>query len=208
MVACGPSAHASVSVDVHVVDEHLRGELAGAVDVAGPIAAHGEIEQDELRSLVEGPRSLGAFGREGLVGMRGIVDVKLYLPLRPRHSVYVPVGGGESRGAIRSAAVEAFAVDRGLHPIVAGRRGAGMRGRIAAVDVFHDVEFAAGRPAEGGDVVAEQPESGPHSLRFGDLDARFDAAVHETEVALGFEAGGRIDAGRWLAREDVELAFD
>src|SRR5438552_6207761 len=38
----------------------------------------------------------------------------------------------------------------------------------------------------GGDVVAEHPESGPHSLPRGNLDARFEAAIGLAEQALGF----------------------
>src|SRR5579863_5544460 len=87
------------------------------------------------------------------------------------------------------------AVHRARDPVIPRNRAADMRRWIAAVDVFHDVELAARRPVDRDDVVAEQPERGPHALRLRKLDARLDAAVHETETALRFEAGGRVDPG-------------
>ena len=54
-------------------------------------------------------------------------------------------------------------------------------------DVFHDVDFAALGPAGGRDVVAQHPESRPHSLPCGDFDAGFEAAVGLGEQALGLE---------------------
>src|SRR6267143_992593 len=55
-------------------------------------------------------------------------------------------------------------------------------------DVFHDVDFAALRPADGADVIAKHPESGPHSLPRASLDAGFEAAIGLAEKALSFEA--------------------
>src|SRR5260370_7816331 len=54
-------------------------------------------------------------------------------------------------------------------------------------DIFHDVDFAALRPAIVSDIVAEHPEGRPHSLPRGNLDSRFDAAIGLAEKPLGFQ---------------------
>src|SRR4029077_19727742 len=50
-------------------------------------------------------------------------------------------------------------------------------------DIFHDVDFAAGRPANGIDVVTEHPERGPDSLAFWDLETRLETPVGLGEVS-------------------------
>src|SRR4029077_2048529 len=59
-------------------------------------------------------------------------------------------------------------------------------------DIFHDVDLAALWPAGRGDIFAEHPERGPHSLPFWDFDSRFEAAVGLREEALSLEAGGGV----------------
>jgi hypothetical protein len=58
--------------------------------------------------------------------------------------------------------------------------------------IFHDVDFAALGPAICGDVGAEHPKSGPHSLACGDFDARFESSVSLAEEALSPQAGGSV----------------
>ena len=100
--------------------------------------------------------------------------------------------------AVDFGAAAGAAVDRAGDPIITGRRGADGHRWIAAVDVFHDVGFAAGWPVDGGDVVAEEPEGRPHTLGFGEHHARFDASVLKAEQAFGFEAGARAAGGEGL----------
>ncbi len=64
-----------LGIDAHVVDEHLLGEDSGGVGRAGPIAAHGDV-QNEKEGVIEDP---GAPGgplrlREGGVEIR--IDVE------------------------------------------------------------------------------------------------------------------------------------
>ena len=89
-----------------------------------------------------------------------------------------------------------------------------MEGGGFLADVFHDVDFAALGPADGGNVFAEHPEGGPHALAFRDFDAGFDAAVGLGEEALRFQAGGSVFArdaigGRvgFFLRGDDEIAL-
>src|SRR5437762_3771018 len=79
-------------------------------------------------------------------------------------------------------------------------------------DGFHDVDFAASGPARCSDVIAEHPESGPHSLPRGDFDARFKAAVGLAEETLRFQASGSVAArnaigagGAFFLRGDDEI---
>ncbi len=59
-------------------------------------------------------------------------------------------------------------------------------------DIFHDVDFAALRPAIVSDIVAEHPEGRPHSLPRGNLDSRFEAAIGLAEKPLGFQTRGGV----------------
>jgi hypothetical protein len=81
-------------------------------------------------------------------------------------------------------------------------------------DVFHDVDFAALRPARCRDVLAEHPERGPHALAFRNFYAGFDAAVSLNEETLRFEACGSVvacyavGAGEgFFLRGDYEISF-
>lgn len=80
--------------------------------------------------------------------------------------------------------------------------------RRLAADVLQDVDFAAGRPPGGADVVAEHPERRPDTLAFGDLDARLEAAIGPARLALGQQArrGVHLAAQRFLARGDHQIA--
>src|SRR5215470_4234353 len=94
----------------------------------------------------------------------------------------LPSGKAEGSGGVAGATCCTGAVERAVH------------GARLLADVFHDVDFTGRRPAGGGDVVAEHPESGPHSLACRDFDARFKAAVGLAEKPLGFGAGGSVVA--------------
>ena len=83
-------------------------------------------------------------------------------------------------------------------------------------DIFHDVDLAALRPADGVDVVAEHPERRPDALALRDFDAGFEAAESLREEPLSFQARGSVFAGDvitafviFFARGDDEIAvFD
>ena len=93
---------------------------------------------------------------------------------------------------------------RGLHPVVPGANAVDWG--VAAVDVLHDVGFAAGRPWIDGDVVPQHPEGRPHSLGFRQHHAGFDSSVLEAEEALRFEARRSVDGAGGVLRDDVEVA--
>src|SRR6516225_6419551 len=71
----------------------------------------------------------------------------------------------ENGSSVAGAARRAWAVKRAMH-----------RAGLPA-DILHDVDFATSGPAGGRDVIAKHPESGPHSLPRGNLDARFKATI-------------------------------
>lgn len=93
------------------------------------------------------------------------------------------VGQVERRGDIARAAGGEWTVQRAVN------------GAWLFTDIFHDVDFAALGPADGGHVLAHHPESGPDSLPFWNFDTSFEATVSLGEAALRFEAGGGVIAG-------------
>src|SRR6266852_6108552 len=88
----------------------------------------------------------------------------------------------EGSGGIAGGSGRAGSVKRAMH-------GAGL-----LADVLHDVDLAALGPSDGRDVVPQHPESGPHSLACGNLDARFKAAVGLAEESLCLKPGGSVAA--------------
>jgi len=95
---------------------------------------------------------------------------------------------------------------------IGGRSGEGgaVEGAVVdggfAADVLHDVDFAALGPADAVNIFAEEPEGGPDSLPFGDLDAGLEAAIGLSEAGLGFEAGGGVGARDAIGTGEVFLA--
>src|SRR5215813_5112814 len=82
-----------------------------------------------------------------------------------------------------------------------------------AADIFHDVDLAALRPAVRGDVIAQHPESWPHSLPCRNFDKRFKSAVRLIEKSLRLQSGGSVVAldavrsrERFFLRGDHESA--
>src|SRR5579871_6391479 len=73
-------------------------------------------------------------------------------------------------------------------------------------DIFHNVDLAARWPAHRGDVVSQHPESRPHSLAVGNLDASLHAAVLHGIEPFGFHASRGIYAGLWILNMYVEMA--
>jgi hypothetical protein len=55
---------------------------------------------------------------------------------------------------------------------------------VEGPEVLHDVDFAAGRPADGTDVFAEHPERRPDALPERQPDAGDDQTVLPTESVL------------------------
>ena len=157
------------------------------------MAANCQVEEYELGAGVERPNAGLCGRREGLVNLGWVVDVILNLSFRPDHAVGVPGGSGKARGGVGLAAVEVGSVDRGLDPVVAGA--SHTDGRVAAVDVLHHIEFSAGGPIDGRNVVTEQPERRPHPLRLRQHHLRLNASVLEAEEALRLEARRGIGCG-------------
>ncbi len=79
-------------------------------------------------------------------------------------------------------------------------------GRGNLPDAFHNVHFAACRPLNGGDVVAESPECGPEALAFGHLDAGLQASILKALQALALHPRGGVNAVCRVARRDVQIA--
>ena len=89
-----------------------------------------------------------------------------------------------------------------------------MHDRWLLADVFHDVDFAAGRPAFRLNVLTQHPEGGPYSLAAGDLDARLEASIGLLEFPLCLEPGGGVAiqhavpiAVGFVARSDDQVAI-
>ena len=56
-------------------------------------------------------------------------------------------------------------------------------------DEFHDVDFATGGPADGGDVVAEHPKGGPDAAAVGEGGADVHSAKLKGLFALCLQPG-------------------
>src|SRR6202165_45232 len=171
-----------LSIDADVVDKHLLWENGGVVRRAGPRAANGDVEDNE-EGVIENPGAAGGPLRRVECGVESGVDVKADCARFPFGRVDVKVigkflagGQAEGRSGVARLANGARAMQRSVD-------GAGL-----LADIFHDVDFAALRPANGADVIAKRPEGGPHSLPRGNLDASFEAAIGLAEKALSFEA--------------------
>src|SRR6185437_10923254 len=54
-------------------------------------------------------------------------------------------------------------------------------------NILHDINFAAGRPANRCAIISEEPESRPESLTSRNLDAGFDAPIGKAKVLVGGE---------------------
>src|SRR5882672_4660152 len=159
-----------------------RWTLRRSLRRAGPRAANGDVEDNE-EGVIENPGAAGGPLRRVECGAESGVDVKADSARYPFGRVEVKVigkflagGQAEGRGGVARLADGARAMQRSVD------------GARLLADVFHDVDFAALRPADGADVIAKHPESGPHSLPRRSLDAGFEAAIGLAEKALSFEA--------------------
>src|SRR6266567_3324779 len=173
-------------VDADVIDEHLLGKNCRAVRRAGPIAAHGNIQNNKER-MIKHPGPAG-----GPLGLReSSVQIRVYVKA---HYAGLPLDGVEMK-IIGEVLARREAKNRGGIAGWAGRAGPVKRpmdGAGLLANIFHDVDFAALGPADDRDVVPQHPESGPHSLPRGNFDARFKAAVGLAEKSLRFEPCGSV----------------
>src|SRR6266699_1380809 len=172
---CTGRAQSWLGVDADVVDKHLLRKHRGAIGRAGPIAAYGDVQNDE-EGMIENPRAAGGPLGIGERRVEVAVHIKTHHAGLPLDSKEVKIVGKCLAGRQRENRSGVARADRGAGAV----KRAVNRSRLLA-DVFHDVEFAAPGPAGGGDVIAKQPESGPHSLPRGNLDARFKATVSLAE---------------------------
>src|SRR5437773_2628668 len=128
--------------------------------------------------MVVHPASRKTLRGDGQV--EGAVDVPANRIRLPLAGVHVKGVGEGARGQVICAA-DALrtgvprAVHRAVHPA----------GLLA--DVLHDVDLAARGPADGGDVVAQHPESGPQPLPARYLNTGLDATVLPRAQALGLK---------------------
>src|ERR1700675_5117149 len=101
--------------------------------------------------------------------MAGIVNVVAHQTLGPDQAVSVPFSGRLPAGKVVDGAEAAVAgkpdsVDRALVPI----------GRLRRIDPLQNIHLAAVRPTHSGNVVAQEPASGPVALRLRHLSAHFE----------------------------------
>src|SRR5215469_3422496 len=171
-----PGAYRSLlGVDADVIDEQVLRKNSSAIGRARPIAAHGDIQNDK-EGMIENPGAAGGPLGFGERGVEMAVYVKTHHARLPLDSKKVKIIGkclagrqSENGCGVARARRRAGAVKRTVKRTV-------NRTWLLA-DVFHDVDFAARGPARGGDVFAKHPESRPHSLPCGNLDARLKATI-------------------------------
>src|SRR5437667_10213673 len=148
----------ALGVDAHIVHEHGLREYGYSVGRAGPVAADGEVQDDE-KGMIESPFLSGG----PLVGRERSVERRIHVEADggglPLHRVKMKIVGeapagrqAERSGEVRGAAWRARAVERA------------MDGAWLLADIFHDVDFPALRPADFADVMAQHPKGGPHAF--------------------------------------------
>ena len=161
----------ALSINADVVDEHALRKLGGRVGAAGPIAADSEIENNEKR-MVENPLA----ARGPLRGVEGGVEIRINVKA---DDVWFPLDGIKME-VVREALAGGQAKDSGeiaSWSLCTWAVQGTMNGAGFLADIFHDVDLSALRPTGRGDVFAEHPERGPHSLPFWNSDTRLEATV-------------------------------
>src|SRR6266852_3357398 len=130
-----------LGVDADVIDEHLLRENGGAVGRAGPIAAHGDVEDDE-EGVIENPGAAGGPLRRVKCSVKSRIDIEADCVGLPFDRVEMKVvgeilagGQAEGRGDVARSADGARAMQRSVN------------GAWLLADIFHDVDFAALLPA-------------------------------------------------------------
>src|SRR5450432_3601324 len=196
-----------VGVNPNVIHQHFGWKWCSAIGQARPIAADGQIQDDETAlARVKRPdctaEALEIRRRESGIRVGGIINIVGYRSRRPNYAVGMPSGCRLSgREVVRRAqtgvAGEARAVNRAFVPV----------GRKGGVDPFEHILLAARRPANGGDVVAEEPGGRPQTLRLGNPGAEFEPSVLKAEETLRLETRGCIDTGGGLLGFDVKEAI-
>ena len=188
-------------VMAHVVDGIGLRKYGGAIGPAAPVAAHGQVQQNEI-GLV---KSLHV--RRDQPGAKGhVVDIPGETLRRPVHAVHVEII--REFGGIAVADAQGRVVVGGIE-VVQGAVGgvvAGVAGRAAYH--FHNVDFAACRPIDiaavqtpGVAAVAQQPEGRPHALGGWQFGAHFEAPVGKAFFARG------LNARRGVRRVARDLSF-
>src|SRR5258708_15509022 len=74
------------------------------------------------------------------------------------------------------------------------------------IDALKHVLFAAGRPSNGDDVVAQQPCRWPKTLRLRYLATHLKPAILTTEQALSLQPHRNVHPGRGLLCLDMQIA--
>src|SRR5260370_2569765 len=78
--------------------------------------------------------------------------------------------------------------------------------RAWPVDALKYVLFAAGRPSNGDDVVAQQPSRWPKTLRLRYLGTNLKPAILKTEQALSLQPRRSVHPGQGLLCLDMQIA--
>ena len=87
--------------------------------------------------------------------------------------------------------------------------------RRQPADKLHEIDLAAGRPADVPEIRTQTPERSPHPLPRGNANTRLNAAVGELRLTQRIESRGGVFAGAVVAIErlfgpadrDQQMAF-
>src|SRR4029077_6564782 len=106
------------------------------------------------------------------------------------------VEGTQSRRACKACPVNGALIPiRGAWP------------RACPIDALQHVLFAAGRPGNGGDVVAQQPSRWPKTLCLWYLGTHLKPAILKAKESLSLQARRCVHSGRGLLCLDMQIAF-
>src|SRR5262249_1323894 len=116
-----------------------------------------------------------------------------------------PFDGKEVEAVAKAALGKSIRGSQRSRAGIAGAVQGAANGAGFPADVFHDVNLTASGPTDGGDIVAEKPESRPNAAAGGDLDASFEAAVFLSEESPRGEAPGSEMTANAVAASELFL---
>ncbi len=171
-------------IDPHPVDLHISGVIFG-IGIAHPASADLHREND-IHRVSEGPL-LRPFCRVAFVG-KGVLPIDeeedaVGVPLDPINVEIVPGDWRRSHVIVRLSFLLRFDGVRRMDCLIHD---------IFEVEMLHDVDLAARRPAQAG---GEQPDGRPRALSALEAGANLQPAVEKVELAAAGHPASEIGRG-------------
>jgi hypothetical protein len=166
-------------VNADVINKQKLWENGTVVWWAGPVAANGQVENQE-KGMVVDPAPWYGFGGE----FKELLAIDI-----PADFVFFPFDGENVEFVAPRAFGQAGKVADSARTRVARPVNGSVNFVGFAPDVLHNVDFTGGWPGILLDVCAQHPEGRPDAVAVGQFHARFNASIRPGVQALSFQAG-------------------